>query len=124
MKEFLLALIVLFAVAGCAAHFKEAQQANIPMAQKPLIPATESACTSAGQFWVEQGIPGGGKSCAVKTTDAHKICTDSLQCQGSCLVANSLPSGSNGIGICSGWVANFGCYKYIENGRVRAVCAD
>lgn len=109
---------------GCARNLQHRQLTDIPLAEKPAIPSTESACKAAGQFWSEQGLPGSPKSCAVKTTDAFKICTDSLQCQGSCLVAKDLPLGAKAIGSCSEWVANFSCYKYIEDGRVRMICAD
>ena len=124
MKEVCVALLFLLAATGCARNLREAQLTNIPLAEKPSVPATESACKAAGQFWVEQGIPGGNKSCAVKTTDSRKICTDENQCQGACLVENSLPAGSKAIGSCSEWVGTFGCYKYIQDGRVQQICAD
>ena len=124
MKGFWLLIAVLLGVPSCVANVREAQLINIPLAQKPVVPATESACRAAGQFWTEQGLPGGDKTCAVKTADARKICTDSLQCQGVCLVADSLPVGSKAIGSCSEWVGNFGCYKFIDGGRVRQICAD
>jgi hypothetical protein len=124
MKYSWLSVAALLALTGCAANVREAQLINIPLARKPAIPTTESSCKAAGQFWTEQGLPGGSKSCAVKTTDARKICTDSLQCQGTCLVEDSLPDGVKAIGSCSEWVSNFGCYKFIEGGHVRQICAD
>ena len=124
MKGFSLLIAVLLGLVGCAANVREAQLINIPLAQKLAIPATESACKAAGQFWTEQGLPGGNKTCAVKTTDSRKICTDTLQCQGVCLVEDSLPVGSKAIGSCSEWVGNFGCYKFIMGSRVRQICAD
>ena len=124
MKGIWLLTAVLLGLSACVTNVREAQLVNIPLAQKPLIPTTESACNAAGQFWTEQGLPGGSKTCAVKTTDARRICTDSLQCQGACLVEDSLPIGSKAIGSCSEWVGNFGCYKFIEGGRVQQVCAD
>ena len=124
MRIFWLPLLIALGLSACTKNVQEAQLTNIPLAKKPLVPKTEVACTEAGQFWVQQGLPGGSKSCAVKTTDAHKICTDATQCQGSCLVAASLPMGAKAIGSCSEWVGNFGCYKYIEGGRVQQICAD
>jgi hypothetical protein len=124
MKGIFLVLLFLLGAVGCAHDLREEQLTNIPLAEKPEIPATESACQAAGQFWVAQGIPGGNKSCAVKTTDSRKICTDGNQCQGSCLVANALPAGSKAIGSCSDWVGTFGCYKYIQDGQVQQICAD
>jgi|SRR6478672_3724366 len=124
MKEVWLALLLLLAAAGCVRNVREAQLSNIPLAQKPSIPSSEVACQAAGHFWVEQGIPGGNKSCAVKTTDSRKICTDGNQCQGACLVESALPAGRKAIGSCSDWVGTFGCYKYIQDGQVQQICAD
>jgi hypothetical protein len=124
MKRSLPCLALFLLSMGCVRDLQHKQLTDIPLAEKPAIPSTESACKAAGQFWSEQGLPGGPKSCAVRTTDALKICTDSAQCQGSCLVAENLPLGVAAIGSCSAWVATFGCYKYIEGGRVHAMCAD
>ena len=124
MKVFLLFLVTACCLSGCASDLRLSQLDNIASANKPAIPKTEQECSITGQFWVEQGLPGGSKSCAVKTTDFRKICTDDAQCQGDCLVAKDVPEGSKAIGSCSDWVANFGCYKFIEGGLVREICQD
>lgn len=124
VQRILPCLAGLVLLAGCTGHLQYAQLTDIALAEKPILPATQSDCEAAGQFWTQQGLPGGPKSCAVKTTDAFKICTDSRQCQGSCLVANDLPDGAKAIGSCSEWVATFGCHKFIQGGRVRMACAD
>ena len=111
-------------LAGCAANLMGAQLMDIPPAEKPTVPTNEQECSAAGAFWIEQGLPGGSKSCAVRTTDSRKICTDGAQCQGACLVSDALPAGSKAIGSCSDWVATFGCHKFIEGGLVREICAD
>ena len=124
MKVQWLSFSLILALGGCAANLMGGQLTNIPLAKKPAVPTTEQECSAAGAFWTEQGLPGGSKSCAVKTTDSRKICTESAQCEGSCLVSDSLPAGSKAIGSCSDWVATFGCYKFIEGGLVREICAD
>ncbi|MFS8137732.1 MAG: hypothetical protein ACMG50_06345, partial [Thermomonas sp.] len=68
MKTFWLPLLIALGLAACTKNVQEAQLTNIPIAKKPLVPTTEVACTEAGQFWAQQGLPGGSKSCAVKTT--------------------------------------------------------
>lgn len=123
MKSGLLALIFL-AMLGCARNIQHDQLTTIPLAQKPDVPGTEAACKAADQFWIEQGLPGGDKSCAVKTSDGLKICTDSTQCEGACLVADAVPVGTQAIGSCSIWMATYGCHKYIKDGLVREMCAD
>ena len=104
-----------------------AQLRNIPLATKPTIPRTETECSAAGQHWVRQdnfSLEASGKSCAVQTSDGRKICTNSDQCQGTCLVDNALPIGRPAIGSCSDWAATFGCHKLLENGLVAAICTD
>src|SRR3546814_11216045 len=82
-----LIIIVFAGLAACAAT--PSQLTNIPLADPIAIPTNEAECSAAGQLWVEQGLPGGSKSCAVRTSDARKICTNSNQCQGECLVEGS-----------------------------------
>jgi hypothetical protein len=103
---------------------QRAQLTNIPRAKKPSVPGTEQTCVGPHHFWVEQGPAHGVKSCAIETTDAHKICTDSSQCEGACLVAQDLPIGKPAIGSCSDWIPKYGCYKFIADNRVREICAD
>jgi hypothetical protein len=117
-----LIVIVLTALAACVATPR--QLTNIPLAKPIAIPTTEAECSTSGQYWVEQGLPGGSKSCAVRTTDARKICTNSNQCQGECLVEGSLPVGKPAIGSCSEWLGNFGCHKRLEGGVVGEICTD
>ena len=117
-------LLSVILLAACATNVQHRQLTDIPVAAKPDIPKTEADCLAAGQFWTAQGLPGGGKSCAVRTNDRHKICTDSSQCQGSCVVADSVPIGAKAIGSCSEWVANFGCFRLIKDGQVSELCAD
>jgi len=109
---------------GCAANERYPQLQNIPLARKPVVPTTEQACQAAGGYWVVQGLPGGPQSCAMKATDARKICTDNTQCEGQCLVAKSLEIGSKGVGSCSDYVATFGCIKFLQNSSVVAMCGD
>ena len=122
--KILLAIFTSFLLLGCTNNSTPAQLVNIPLAAKPAIPNTEKECTDAKAYWVEQGIPGGGKSCAIKTKDSRKICTEDLQCEGSCLVASSTKVGSPAIGSCSDWVATYGCYNFIQDGLVRNICTD
>jgi hypothetical protein len=117
--------LIIIAFAGLVACTATPNQLkNIPLADPMAIPTNEAECSAAGQHWVEQGLPGGSKSCAVRTSDARKICTNSNQCQGECLVEGSLPVGRPAIGSCSEWLGNFGCHKRLEGGVVGEICTD
>jgi hypothetical protein len=122
--QWCLLLVMMPLLTGCTENLRQTQLTDIPLAKKPVIPATEQECKAASAFWTEQGLPGGSKSCAVRTADDRKICTDSAQCEGTCLVAESLPVGSRAVGSCSEWAVTFGCHKYIEGGQVREICSD
>ena len=100
------------------------QLRSIPIATKPAIPTTKAGCDSAGGNWSQQGLGGGPFVCDLQTHDALKICTDSTQCEGACLVQVSIPEGQPGIGSCSSFVRTYGCHKFIQDGVVRGICAD
>src|SRR3546814_2135384 len=72
-----LIIIVFAGLAACAAT--PSQLTNIPLADPIAIPTNEAECSAAGQLWVEQGLPGGSKSCAVRTSDRSEEHTSELQ---------------------------------------------
>ena len=101
------------------------QLSDIPLAVKRIvIPQTKRGCSEAGGNWSQQGLGGGPFRCDLRAADARKICTDSLQCEGECLVANDLPVGSKAIGSCSDFLSTYGCHRLIEGSVVREVCTD
>ena len=100
------------------------QLEDIPLAVKHVVfPTTERGCREAGGLWAQRGL---GKvfRCDFETEDSRKICTDSLQCEGECLVAKDTPIASRAIGSCSDVVAIYGCHSFVEGGLVRSVCSD
>jgi len=101
------------------------QLEDIPLAVKRVvIPQTERKCDEAGGHWAQLGLGGGPFRCDFRSEDARKVCTDSLQCEGECLVAKDIPVGSRAIGGCSDFVATYGCHNFIERGLVRSICTD
>ena len=98
------------------------QLINIKPAVKLIIPTTEQACVKAEGDWGPQGLPGGPAICSLRTNDRRKICTDSSQCQGACLVADNIQVGSTAIGSCAEWDHTYGCNKFISNGKVASWC--
>ena len=118
-----LMLFLVASLVGCST-FVYPQLRSIPIAVKPTIPTTEANCDSAGGNWSQQGLGGGPFVCDLQAQDALKICTDSTQCEGACLVQETIPEGQPGIGSCSSFVRTYGCHKFIQDGVVRGICAD
>src|SRR4051794_1466267 len=53
-------------------------------------PTTEEACDVCNGTWGVHGIEE-SPSCVCPTTDAGKLCSDGLQCEGLCVVADGAP---------------------------------
>jgi hypothetical protein len=89
-------------------------------AARPAIPQTAVECAARGGNWTTLGLPYPGKPkvCDLKATDSGKVCSDSSQCQGSCIAPDSVASGVKASGTCSAYVSNFGNVKLVEHGKV------
>jgi hypothetical protein len=99
------------------------QLRNLKAVPRPVIPTTEVDCKAVDGYWGPQGLPGGGPVCSLKTSDRYKICTDSEQCQGVCLVQDDLAVGMEGaLGSCAEWDRTYGCHKLIVKGKVESWC--
>ncbi len=97
-----------------------AGQRSVATVAKPSIPQTEAACGARGGNWTTLGLPYPGKPkvCDLKATDSGKVCSDSSECQGSCVAPDSVASGLKTTGTCSAYVSNFGNVKLVEHGKV------
>jgi len=87
--------------------------------EKPVVPRTESECLIRDGNWTQLGpsFPDKPKICDLKTTDAGNACTDSRQCQGSCLAPADTSQGTRTIGACSRYVAIFGNVILVSDGK-------
>jgi hypothetical protein len=97
-----------------------AGQRPVATVAKPSIPQTETACSARGGNWTTLGLPYPGKPkiCDLKTTDSGKLCSDSSECQGSCIAPEGVARGLKATGTCSAYVSNFGNLKLVEHGKV------
>ena|SRR6218665_1890633 len=93
---------------------------------KPVVPTTEPECIGRGGNWTTLGLPAPGKPkiCDIKTNDSGKSCTDSSQCEGSCLAPGKAGPGTATAGSCSTYVANFGNVTQVKNGKVEQINVD
>lgn len=110
----LLAPCLALAVSACA------DQKLVATVAKPSIPQTEVECAARGGNWAVLGLPYPGKPkiCDLKTTDSGRVCSDSSECQGSCVAPEGVEGGLKTIGTCSAYMANFGNVRLVEHGKV------
>lgn len=94
----------------------------------PVPPAGQ--CTAAGGTIREVGLLG-HPACEVPTSDAGKICRDSKDCEGRCLVedwdGDRPPSvGTPAAGQCEASNLTFGCFAEVRRGRIASLflCVD
>jgi hypothetical protein len=115
MHRLKLAAFLFLAVAACA------RSPNIPDAMKPTIPNTEPECLARGGSWEARGLPfiGRPKNCELKTSDRGKSCTDSTQCEGSCIALLGQKDGAAATGSCSRNAPYSGPFPKVVQGTVR-----
>ena len=114
LLRMLVSIIVPIVVSACAGPRLAATVA------KPAIPQTAAECTVRGGNWTTLGLPYAGepKVCDLKATDSGKVCSDSSECQGSCIALDSIASGVKTSGTCSAYLSNFGNVKLLAHGKV------
>lgn len=84
----------------------------------------QAACKAAKGTCVWGGF-GCVEVCALLTTDVGKICSDSSECQGSCLADEKVPKGTQTKGTCSPTMIGRGCSNPIVKGVASGhICAD
>lgn len=110
--------------------FKEACQFNggtwkdgvcyIPEEQLLRMKKDEEACLKKGGTWGRLGLSL-KEECNLPTSDGGKKCTDSSECDGSCIgEREGVTSGK-----CSDRTIVKGCYPFVENGKASGIlCAD
>jgi hypothetical protein len=116
--------LLLLVIASCAAVQSDPHLKPIPLAVKPSIPTTEAECAAHHGNWSQQGLRGGPYRCDLKSSDARKRCTDGSQCEGECLVANTLALGTRAVGNCSEFVVTYGCHRFVQRKVVNELCTD
>lgn len=118
-------LAILGLVAACAPVVSQPEPQPIPVAVNKIVPATDpAACSTQGGNW--QPICMLQKpACVLTFKDAGKACTDSSQCQGSCIVDGTAPPDQPAVGVCKATSDPCGCMQFVENGKAGyPLCAD
>lgn len=126
-------LIVLFVfVAGCE---KQNGLNGVPDTGTPKdekVPDTKASCEAAGGTWAAFGISPIEK-CVLPASDAGKECSDSSECEGSCIAElskedNDKVSRGEAVpakGKCTSSKSVFGCFPIVTQGKVDGIlCID
>ena len=118
-------LAILGLAAACAPVVSRPEPQPIPVAVAKVVPARDpAACATQGGNW--QPICMMQKpACVLTYKDAGKACTDSSQCQGSCIVDGTAPADQPVTGVCKATSDPCGCMQFVENGKAGyPLCAD
>lgn len=100
--------------------------APISVAGKIATPAERKQCEAVGGV-IQRAGKAGYERCTQSLPDGFKVCTDSDQCLGQCVVNRPgiFPPGRPTDGICAMTDNPFDCKTIIENGRAGAtLCVD
>ncbi len=121
----LLAILTIIVLgSACTSQSNMQNTKNIPLAEKRAIPSTKEECLKINGNWAQVGIPGGSYTCDLKANDFNKVCTDGSQCEGTCLASKTEKVGAKSVGVCSQYLTNFSCFKYLKQGRVNDICVE
>ena len=118
----LMGLFSLLFISACQTH---------PMIDEQKSPTNSSEnlakeCIAKGGDYIKQGKLQMHR-CVMQFSDAGKSCSDSSDCQGSCVNSelDIEPGKSNQIGTCAANDSPFGCRQIIEGGVTKAtLCVD
>lgn len=117
--------------AACAAllslaGFAYAQDCPLVDSQELLV--KERQCRASGGEWGRHGVRDhlcGIYTCAPRTKDGGKRCVNRSDCEYLCITKKPFPLGSTVVGECAAVVTEFGCFNYVDGGRmVSRVCSD
>lgn len=106
---------------------------NVVTKPKIEIPKDKETCLAKNGKWAKIG-PAPVESCNLPTSDGGKECTDTSECEGTCLAAlsneeqNLVMREKKTIqtkGKCTPWVITVGCQARVQNGKVNGIlCID
>jgi len=94
-------------------------------------PTDKESCEVLGGKWGRIGLSL-EEGCNLPPSDAGKECSDSDECEGSCIAELSEEEWENAIhgvvytkGKCTAWKITVGCRDFVENGKVEGIlCVD
>jgi len=84
----------------------------------------KTECISKGGEWKLAGLAL-DERCFIKMKDANKDCSNSDDCEGTCLAPEKCRLGDKVVGKCSEYDLTLGCHSRVEGGKAMPVlCID
>lgn len=133
MKYYYWLLILFLAILIGSAFYIYTKQNNQSNLKPPttIAPTNKESCLATGGRWGRIGLSL-NEVCNLPTFDAGKQCSNSNDCEGSCLAELSKEDwdkAAKGIvytkGKCTAWKITVGCQAFVENGKVEGIlCVD
>jgi len=104
-----LPLLLLIFVTSCAS----------PPVLPPVVDTDKDSCEALGGKWGAIGLfP--EEVCNLPTSDAGKVCSDAVECEGSCLAETATAV----EGKCTPWTITIGCRTFMFEGEAKNICVD
>ena len=101
---------------------------NCPPVDPAEQKAREQQCRAAGGEWSRFGVHAhlcNLYSCAERTKDAGKPCSNRADCEHLCVTQAAPKIGAPAKGECTAVKTVFGCFTHVDGGKiVGRVCAD
>ena len=132
MKYYYILVIVFVIIAGITIYSYTKQIEQPPTKQNiTTTPTDKESCEALGGIWGRVGLSL-NEECNLPTSDAGKECSDSDDCEGSCIAELSKEDqdkARQGVvytkGKCTAWKITLGCQAFVEDGKVRGIlCVD
>jgi len=126
----LVVILLVVIIIGIHNHIQQPEKSL----QKPnttSTPTDKESCEALGGRWGRIGLSL-EEQCNLPTSDAGKECSDSDECEGSCIAELSEEDWEKAIygvvytkGKCTAWIITIGCHPFVEDGKVEGIlCVD
>lgn len=123
-------VMIAILIAGCVQQNKSMKIPESQNKSAKIITDKES-CETLGGSWGKIGLSQ-EESCNLPTSDAGKECSDSGECEGSCiaeLLQEDWNKAVQGVvytkGKCTAWKITVGCHAFVESRKVQGIlCVD
>lgn len=92
----------------------------VPYISPTSSPEEKAACESSGGVWKRWGLIG-EEYCQIPASDGGKSCNNGSEC----ILDKCISEENKAPGKCQTYKNTFGCFSYIEDGKVTgAICID
>ena len=123
----LMVFLSFFFISACQTSLTASEQ-TVSEQKDPKLPSEKLAkeCLAKGGTYSKQGRLQAYR-CVMQFSDAGKSCSDSSECQGSCVNSDkAIEAGTSNVkGTCAATDSPFGCRQTIEGGVAKGfLCID